>query len=61
MPQAKAVFLFLVLTACAGSAVLTAGCATYRNARLQMPEVTAKGEFLAWFVALDAGMAAACR
>jgi len=48
------------LTACAAATVIGAGCSTYRDARLEMPEVTAKGEFLQWFNALDAAMFDAC-
>jgi len=48
------------LTACAAATVIGAGCSVYREARLEMPEVTASGEFLQWFNALDAAMFDAC-
>lgn len=44
-----------------GATLIGTGCSLYIEARKEMPPVTATGEFLRWFNALDKGMSRACR
>lgn len=57
---AKGLIAFLILTACAGAAVIDAGCNAYGEARLTMPALGA-GPLSQWVAVLDSRMTAACR
>ncbi len=58
--RARAVALFLALTACAGEVVVDVGCNAYAEARSTMPPLG--GDALsAWVAMMDTSMTKACR
>lgn len=60
--NARAVALFLILTACAGAVTVTVdvGCNAYGEARATMPPLGLDA-VSAWVAMLDASMTKACR
>lgn len=57
---AKGLIAFLALTACAGAIAIGAGCQTYGNLRLSMPEL-GTDPVSEWVAVLDSAMTGACR
>lgn len=52
----------ILLTACAGGAMIGAGCEVYASYRVDMPDPTgASRQFLEWFNLLDANMLSVCK
>lgn len=60
MANGKALFAFLILTACAGAVAIDAGCSTYGNLRLSMPTL-GNDPVSEWVAVLDNAMTGACR
>ncbi len=58
--KARAVALFLVLTACAGAIVVDVGCNAYAEARSTMPTL-GKDALSAWVAMTDTSMRRVCR
>jgi hypothetical protein len=56
----RAVALFLILTACAGSVVVDVGCSAYGEARSTMPAL-GDDALSAWVAMLDTSMTRVCR
>ena len=59
--KARAVALFLVLTACAGAVVVDVGCNAYADARALMPPLGQDAVSVWVATTLDGGMTKACR
>ena len=58
--KARAVALFLVLTACAGAVVVDVGCNAYGEARSTMPPL-GQDALSAWVAMMDTSMTRVCR
>lgn len=59
-PRARAVALFLTLTACAGAVVVDVGCNAYAEARSQRPTLGTDA-VSQWVATLDSSMTKACK
>lgn len=58
--KARAVALFLILTACAGAVVVDVGCNAYAESRSQRPTLGADA-VSEWVAELDSAMTGACK
>lgn len=59
-PNARAVALFLAVTACAAAVVVDSGCAAYGDARATMPPL-GDDALSAWVAMTDSAMTRVCR